>query len=87
MGQVLIRNVDDAVLANLKLKAELSGKSLEQELRDILTKAAPMTPDELVSVSRRLRSAFAVEDMDTRAAVRWGRDDEFLEIEEKFDAP
>jgi len=87
VGQVLIRNIDDAILANLKLKAELSGKSLEQELRDILTNAAPMSADELVALSRRLRSAFAEESIDSRAAIRWGRDDELQEIERKFDAP
>ena len=86
MGQVLIRNLDDSVLASLRLKAELSGKSFEQELRDILTDAAPMTPDELVSVSRRLRSAFPIEELDTHSAVRWGRDDESVDREAKPDA-
>ena len=37
MGQVLIRNVDDRIIESLKLKAELKGHSLEQELRDILS--------------------------------------------------
>jgi plasmid stability protein len=33
MGQVLIRNLDDRVIERLKTKAELKGRSLEQELR------------------------------------------------------
>jgi plasmid stability protein len=83
MGQVLIRNLDDAVIECLRLRAELKGKSLEQELRDLLTRAAPMTSEEKIAVSRRLRAAFTTEEFDTKAAVRWGRDDEFLELEEK----
>jgi plasmid stability protein len=38
MGQVLVRNLDDRVIESLRAKAELKGCSLEQELRDILTK-------------------------------------------------
>jgi plasmid stability protein len=83
MGQVLVRNLEDSVIAGLKLRAELKGKSLEQELRDLLTAAAPMSVEERVAVSERLRRAFAVEEFDTGAAIRWGRDDEFHELEFK----
>ncbi|NJM30414.1 MAG: hypothetical protein HC855_10200 [Rhizobiales bacterium] len=44
-----------------------------------------MTADEKVAISRRLRAAFETEDWDTRSAIRSGRDDEFFEIEKKFD--
>jgi plasmid stability protein len=40
MGQVLIRNVDDAVIAALRARAASRGLSLEAELRDALTRAA-----------------------------------------------
>ncbi len=40
MGQVLIRNVDDAVLTALRARAATRGISLEAELRDVLTRAA-----------------------------------------------
>jgi antitoxin FitA len=46
MGQVLIRNVDDKTIESLKLKAEQKGHSLEQELRDILKRAAGPTVEE-----------------------------------------
>jgi antitoxin FitA len=85
MGQVLIRNLDDDVVARLKQRAELAGVSLEQFLRDLLSGAAPLTADEKVAISRRLRAAFASDDWDTSGAIRWGRDDEFFEIEKKFD--
>jgi plasmid stability protein len=77
MAQVLVRNIDDEVITSLKLRAEMKGKSLEQELRDIIAAAAPMTAEEKVAASRRLRAADEKEEWDTRAAIRWGRDDEF----------
>jgi antitoxin FitA len=40
MGQVLIRNVDDSVLAALRGRAAVRGLSLEAELRDVLNRAA-----------------------------------------------
>lgn len=40
MGQVLIRNLDDSVIAVLKARASARGHSLEAELRDLLTRAA-----------------------------------------------
>lgn len=40
MGQVLIRNVDDAVLAALRARAQARHVSLEAGLRDVLTRAA-----------------------------------------------
>ena len=56
MGQVLVRNLDDLVIAMLKTKAELHGHSLEQELREILTAAAGLTPAEKVAVADRIRA-------------------------------
>jgi plasmid stability protein len=54
-GQVLVRNLDSDVIAAIKLKAELKGNSLEQELRDIIKGAAPLTPEERLALSRRIR--------------------------------
>jgi antitoxin FitA len=53
MGQVLIRNLDDHVVEALKLRAELKGRSLEQELREILKQAAgPTTEERLAMIDR-----------------------------------
>lgn len=80
MGQVLVRNLDDGVIDNLKARAELKGRSLEQELRDILAAAAPLTPEEKVALYRKIRAKSPpLKDFDIRAAIRAGRDDEFLE--------
>lgn len=56
MGQILIRNLDDNVIASLKTKAEIAGKSLEQSLRELLTANAPLTPEERVALIERLRA-------------------------------
>ena len=40
MAQVVIRNLDDAVIRRLKSRAARKGVSLERELRTILTEAA-----------------------------------------------
>jgi plasmid stability protein len=80
MGQVLVRNLDDRVIEKLKLKAELKGHSLEQELRELITAAAPLSPDEKVALFKRLRSLSPpLDNFDVRAAIRYGRDDEFDE--------
>ena len=80
MGQILVRNLDDRVIDSLKTKAELKGRSLEQELRDVLTNAAPLTPEEKIALFKKLRAMTPpVGDVDVRAAIRRGRDDEFDE--------
>lgn len=40
MGQVTVRDLDDAVIDTLMRQAERNRRSLEQELREILTRAA-----------------------------------------------
>jgi plasmid stability protein len=78
MGQVLVRNLDDGVIERLKRKAESKGHSLEQELRDVITAAAPLTAEEKIALARRLRALSPpLHDFDVRAAIRHGRDDEF----------
>lgn len=55
MGQVIVRNLDDHVIAALKAKATLHGQSLEQELRSILAKAAVSDVEERVALAGRIR--------------------------------
>jgi plasmid stability protein len=40
MGQILVRNLDDQVIARLKQRARDENSSLEQSVRRILTEAA-----------------------------------------------
>jgi plasmid stability protein len=76
MAQVLVRNLDDQVVAALRRKAELHGHSLEQELRLTLTAAARLTPEERVALARRIRSLTptGVEQSDSTELIRQDRD-------------
>jgi antitoxin FitA len=55
MGQVIVRNLDDDVIDRLKTKAELHRRSLEQELRNILTEAARLSPEEKLALADGIR--------------------------------
>ena len=56
MAQVLIRKLDDGVVAALKRRARLKGRSLEQELREILTAVAALTPAQRLTRADRIRA-------------------------------
>jgi len=56
MGQVIVRNLDDKIIAALKAKAELHGHSLERELRAILAGAAKPNADERLALADRIRA-------------------------------
>ena len=56
MGQVIVRNLDDRIIAALKTKAELRGHSLEQELRGILAEAAKPTVEDRRTLVDRIRA-------------------------------
>lgn len=75
MGQVTIRNLDDATIASLKSRAAARGKSLEQELRDVLSAAAHPTQDEVreTAAAIRAKSRHRVE-ADLEALIREDRD-------------
>ena len=54
MAQVIVRNLDEQVVSSLKIKAELHGRSLEQELREILKNAAELTSEEKLALADRI---------------------------------
>jgi plasmid stability protein len=56
MGQVIVRNLDDRVIAAHKQRAKARGVSMEQQLRDVLTEAAKPGRDEIVADLRRIRA-------------------------------
>ena len=51
---MIVRNLDEQVVSSLKIKAELHGHSLEQELREILKRAAELTPEEKLALADRI---------------------------------
>lgn len=76
MAQVLVRNLDERVVTALRRKAELHGRSLEQELRDTLTAAARLGKDDRVALARRIRSMTPakVKQTDSAELIRRDRD-------------
>ena len=56
MAQVLVRKLGKDVIERHKLKAELKGQSLEQELRELLERNQPFTPEERVALSQSFRA-------------------------------
>jgi plasmid stability protein len=56
MAQVLIRNVPDEVIEAHRKRAKAHGQSLEQELRNLIERAAPYSPEERLAVALRFQS-------------------------------
>jgi len=56
MAQVLIRNVDPRLVEIYKARAARNGRSLEQELRELLRRYAPFTPEEARATSAELHA-------------------------------
>ncbi len=56
MAQVIIEDLDDQVIENLRQKAHLHGRSLEQEMKEILAQAARPTTNELLALADEIRS-------------------------------
>ena len=56
MGQVVIRNIDERLIARLKARALAQRKSLEQSLRDLLAEAARPSRTELLTELDRIRA-------------------------------
>lgn len=75
MAQVLIRNLPDDVVERLKERAAGKGRSLEQELREIVVTAAPLSTAERVAiVDRHLKQSTDKVRHDSTDFVREDRD-------------
>lgn len=56
MGSVLIRNLDEDIIARLKARAMERGTSLEQFLREGVTRLAEPSRDEMLDELRAIRA-------------------------------
>jgi len=75
VAQVIVRNLDEQVVRALKARAALHGQSLEQELRDILSKACDLTGADRVALADRIRALQSAPlDSGTEALIRKDRD-------------
>ena len=75
MGQVLIRNLDDEVIARLKRLAARESKSLEQKLREIAEREARREQVEFWELARISREMTRGANIDIRAAIDEGREE------------
>ena len=78
MAQVIIRNIEDDVVASLKARAERERKSLEQLLREIMKREARPSADELIAIAKRVRAMGkpAPANMDATDLIREDRDND-----------
>ena len=82
MGQIIVRNLDDHVIARLKERAMKANQSLEQTVRDILSAAARPSQAEVFAEADRIREAIRARHggsdvvFDPTAAIREDRDND-----------
>ena len=58
MTDLLVRGLDPSVIERLKAKAKQKGRSLQQEAKEILERAAPMTHEELKKMFEEIDATF-----------------------------
>ena len=71
--QVIVRNLDPRVVSSLKERAKRAGRSLEQQLREILTRAARPGRAELLAEVDRIRAMSPPSVMDSTDILREDR--------------
>lgn len=74
MGQVIIRNLDDSVVANLKRMAAREDKSLEQFLREVLAAKAREDRESLIAFAKGVRERSRPAFKDATDLIRDARD-------------
>jgi plasmid stability protein len=55
----IVLDLDDRLIERLRAKASLNGRSLEDEIRDIIHRTDPFTPEERMSLSDQIRATQA----------------------------
>ena len=72
--QVVVRNLDPGVIAALKRRASRAGRSLERELRTILSREAGPDRSELIAEANRIRAMTPALLPDSTELLRQDRD-------------
>lgn len=75
MAQLLIRNLDDRVIARLKVSAARESKSLEQKMREVAVREAYREDEEFWELARLTREMTKGAGVDIEAAIREGREE------------
>lgn len=74
MAQVLVRDLDDRIVARLKAMAKAENISLEQKFRDMAVREALEVEARFEEVSRRSREQTRGSTLDSTALIRADRD-------------
>jgi plasmid stability protein len=74
MGQIIVRNLDDQVIARLKERARLTNQSLEHTVRNILFEAAKPSREEILAEMDRIRRRIGPVSLDATDLIREDRD-------------
>jgi len=74
MAQVIVRKLNEEVVSALKARAAAHGRSLEEELRQVLAAAARPTRQETLAAAATIRELSApVNDVDLAQLIREDR--------------
>jgi plasmid stability protein len=76
MGNILVRNVDDAAVARLKKKAKAAGKSMNDFVRATLHAAAKPSKEDIWAEIDRFRERIGPISGDSTADIREDRDND-----------
>ena len=76
MGQILVRNLDDAVIEKLKARARRENTSLEQTVRNLLTEATRPSRDDAIEQARRIREMASMSSVNSVDLIRPDRDND-----------
>lgn len=74
MAQVLVRDLDDGVVARLKAMAKAQNISLEQKFRDMAAREVQAADDRFEEIARRSREQTKGSTLDSTALIRADRD-------------
>ncbi len=71
----IVLDLDDGLIRRLKATAELKGRTLEEGIREIIVRAAPLSPEERLALSDRIRAMQAKpSDLLSEDLIREARD-------------
>lgn len=76
MGDILVRNVDDAAIAQLKKKAKAAGKSVNEIAREALVAAAKPSKEEIWAEADRIRAKIGKVTGNSTQIIREWRDND-----------
>jgi plasmid stability protein len=74
MGQIIVRNLDEDIIARLKRRASERHVSLERHVREVLAEAVKPTRAEAVAKIAALRETIGAVPGDSTAVIRRMRD-------------